>query len=124
VIILKMIMRLLALEKFQSLPSVATPSTLAHRRRAFIKRSSLRDPALSAGLIPREELVSNIKSPAPLFIIDMESASDSVPAAASPCPCGQNAPGWGTGEPLKLFQKESAADTINFVLPDRIHNRF
>jgi len=100
VIILKTIMRLLALKKFQLLPSVTRPSTLAHRR-TFIKKSSLREPALSAGLIPREELVSSIKSPSLLFIIGVQSASDPIPATVSSCPCGQNAPGWEGGEPLK-----------------------
>jgi len=67
----------------------------------FIKRSSLREPTLSVGLIPREELISNIKLPFPLVIINMESAFDPIPSAASSCPYGQNAPGLGTGEPLK-----------------------
>jgi len=85
---------------FQLLPLVAWPSTFAHRRRAFIKRSSLRESTLSAGHIPREELIANIKLPFPLVIIDMESAFDTIPSVASSCPYVQNAPGLGAGEPL------------------------
>jgi len=88
--------------KFQLLTLVAWPSTFAHRKRVLIKRSSFREPALSVGFIPREESVSSIKLFFSLVIINMESAFDPIPTAASSCPCGQNAPGWGTEKPLGL----------------------
>jgi len=107
VVVLKTIMRLLALKKkFQLLPSVARPSTLAHKRRAFIKRSSLREPVLSAGPIPREESVSSIKSPSLLFIIDLESASESIPAVVSSCPLCSKCPRLGSrGAPKVVSER-------------------
>lgn len=95
---------------------VARPSTFAHRKRVLIKRSSLRKPALSAGPIPREKSVSNIKLLFSLVIINMESVFDPIPTAASSCPCGQNAPGWGTKRAPKIVSKNLQQAVKNFVL--------
>jgi len=75
--------------------------TFAHRRRVLIKRSSLRKPALSAGLIPREESVSSIKLLFSLVIINMESAFDPIPTAASSAPVVKMPQVGGQKEPLK-----------------------
>lgn len=77
-----------------------TFNSCSQKESAHLKKF-FKEPALSAGPIPREEPVSSIKLLFSLVIISMENAFDPIPTAASSCPCGRNVPGWGAEKPLK-----------------------